>query len=307
MRQETISMKLAQPTAATCAGTPRFLAVLLSTGTALAGCTTEIAVIGRDLGATTSSSPASSSSSSTAGGDDPGILDPGAGGGSPQGTTGAGGDEHCEPKLAGVLRDFKAWNSDGGHPDFEWFSGDGLKGIVQAELGPDDKPVYAHEGGTEHTTGPEAFYQWYHDDPTVNVSFRYDVPLQVSERGLGSFLGNQFFPLDDRGWGNEGNIHNFGFTYELHMTFDYQPGGVFFFNGDDDLWVFINRRLAIDMGGLHVPTTALLDLDAHAEELGIEVGKEYPLDFFYAERRGGSAVFTIVTSFKFTNCKPILR
>ncbi|WP_437916557.1 fibro-slime domain-containing protein [Sorangium sp. So ce302] len=305
MRQETISMKRAEPTAATRAGTPRFLAVLLSTGTALAGCTTEIAVIGRDLGATTSSSPASSSS--TAGGDDPGILDPGAGGGSAQGSAGAGGDERCEPKLAGVVRDFKAFGSDGGHPDFENFAGDGLTGIVEPELGPDDRPVYAHEGGTEHTTGPEAFYQWYHDDPTVNIRIRYDVPLEVSERGLGHFTGKQFFPIDDQGWGNEGREHNFGFTYELHMTFEYEPGGVFFFNGDDDLWVFINRRLALDLGGLHVSTPGYIDLDAIAEELGIEVGKEYPLDFFHAERRGGGSSFSIFTSFNFTNCDPILK
>ncbi|WP_437577790.1 fibro-slime domain-containing protein [Sorangium sp. So ce887] len=300
-------MKLAQPTTAR-AGAPRFLAVLLSTGTALAGCTPEIAIIGRDIGATTTSPlPASSSSTSSAGGDDPGILDPGAGGGFPQGAAGAGGDEGCKPQLVGVVRDFKAFDSEGGHPDFEYFAGDVMRGLVEPDLGPDDKPVYAHEGGTDHTTGPEAFYQWYHDDPTVNVPIPYVVPLKASERGLGHFVGEQFFPIDDQGWGNEGREHNYGFTYELHMTFEYRPGDVFWFAGDDDLWVFINRRLAIDMGGLHSATLAAVDLDASAEELGIEVGKEYPLDFFHAERRGFGSMFSISTSLTFTNCDPILR
>ncbi|WP_437593534.1 fibro-slime domain-containing protein [Sorangium sp. So ce1000] len=235
------------------------------------------------------------------------MLNPGSGGGSPQGAAGAGGDEHCEPKLAGMLRDFKAYYSDGGHPDFESFAGDGLKGIVEPELGPDDKPVYAHEGGTEHTTGPEAFHQWYNDDPSVNTRIPYVVPLEVSERGLGHFFEDQFFPIDDQGWGNEGREHNYGFTYELHMLFEYEPGGVFWFSGDDDLWVFINRRLAIDLGGLHLAKTAQVDLDEIAEELGIEVGKEYALDLFYAERRGSGSSFSISTSFPFTNCEPILK
>ncbi|WP_437577154.1 fibro-slime domain-containing protein [Sorangium sp. So ce887] len=302
-------MKLAQPTAASRAGAPRFLAVLLSTGMVLAGCTPEIAIIGRDIGATTSSSPASSSSSSTstAGGDDPGILDPGASGGSPQGSAGAGGDDGCEPKLVGVVRDFKAFYSEGGHSDFEFFAGDGMPGIVEPELGADHKPVYAHEGATDHTSGPEAFYQWYHDDPAVNVSIPYVVPLKVSERGFGNFQGKEFFPIDNQGWGNEGQEHNFSFTYELHMTFEYRPGDVFWFVGDDDLWVFINRRLAIDLGGLRVATPAFVDLDESAEELGIEVGKEYPLDFFHAERRMYGSSFSISTSLTFTNCDPILR
>ncbi|WP_437614556.1 fibro-slime domain-containing protein [Sorangium sp. So ce834] len=299
-------MKPVHPTAAPRAGTPPFLAFFLSTGAALAGCTPEIATIGRGLGATTSSSPASSSSTSTAGGDDPG-MEPGAGGGSPQGTAGAGGDGRCDPHLVGVVRDFKAFYSEGGHPDFEYFAGEGMTGLVEPELGPDDKPVYAHEGGTDHTTGPEAFHQWYHDDPAVNLSIPYVVPLKVSERGFGHFYGEEFFPIDDQGWGNEGREHNYGFTYELHMTFEYRPGDVFWFVGDDDLWVFINRRLAIDMGGLHGATAAYVDLDASAEELGIEVGEEYPLDFFHAERHGAGSMFSISTSLTFTNCDPILK
>ncbi|WP_437600172.1 hypothetical protein [Sorangium sp. So ce590] len=73
-------------------------------------------------------------------------------------------------------------------------------------------------GGTDHTTGPEAFYPWYQDDPTVNVPIPYVVPLKASERGFGHFWGEEFFPIDDQGWGNEGREHDFGFTYELHMT-----------------------------------------------------------------------------------------
>ncbi|KYF53037.1 hypothetical protein BE08_37395 [Sorangium cellulosum] len=300
-------MKLALPTATSRTGAPRSLAVLLSTSMALAGCTLDIATIGRDISATTSSSSASSSSTFSAGGHGPGVFGPGAGGGFPQGTVGAGGDDRCEPQLVGVVRDFKAFDSEGGHPDFEYFAGDGMVGLVEPDLGPDDKPVYAHEGATDHTTGPEAFHQWYHDDPAVNVSIPYTIPLEVSEQGFGYFYREEFFPIDDQGWGNEGEDHNFSFTYELHMTFEYRLGDVFWFIGDDDLWVFINRRLAIDLGGLHAAKSAILDLDASAEELGLEVGKEYPLDFFHAERRGFGSTFSISTSLAFTNCDPILK
>jgi fibro-slime domain-containing protein len=86
------------------------------------------------------------------------------------------------------------------------------------------------------------------------------------------------------------------------MTFKYSPGDVFSFRGDDDLFVFIDKKLVIDLGGAHAPMEASVELDT----LGLEAGKEYPIDFFHAERAASQSNFHIETSLQFTNCKPII-
>jgi fibro-slime domain-containing protein len=115
-----------------------------------------------------------------------------------------------------------------------------------------------------------------------------------------------FFPIDGQGFGNEGQAHNFGFTFELHMEFAYKGGEVFTFSGDDDLWVFINDRLAIDLGGLHPEQPEVLDVDAAAASLGLVVGETYPLDLFHAERHTNESNFRIESTLSFTNCDPIV-
>jgi len=200
----------------------------------------------------------------------------------------------CDPVLKATIRDFRV-----SHPDFQTFSGDAAyKGIVESTLGPDNKPVYAHPGPTPQTTGPAEFAQWYNDVPNVNMAFEIEIPLTEVSPGQFTYENNSFFPIDDQGWGNEGNAHNFHFTTEIHTEFTYQGGEVFTFTGDDDLWLFINGKLAIDLGGLHPQLSDSVDLDANAGYLGIQLGGTYAMDIFHAERRTSQSNFRIDTSIK---------
>jgi fibro-slime domain-containing protein len=199
------------------------------------------------------------------------------------------------PKLAAVVRDF----SDE-HPDFELdVLGDFSEtGIVAPELGPDDKPVYAARPDSRTTSGRANFDQWYNDFPGVNARTLVDLEFERSPDTPGLFVYRdlEFFPIDGRLLGNEGRNHNYHFTLEARTTFRYIGGEIFRFSGDDDFWVFINRRLAIDLGGLHEALTATVDLDDAAAELGIKRGETYSLHFFFAERHTVESEFVIETS-----------
>jgi len=193
--------------------------------------------------------------------------------------------------LVAAVRDFRA-----DHPDMEAYLGS-LTGIVEDRIGADRKPVYAHPGMTAVTSGPAEFNEWYRDVDRVNLTFAVAIPLTEGPPGNFVFDDPDFFPLDGMGWPGEERLgHNFHFTTEIHATFRYRGGEVFTFRGDDDVFLFINDRLALDLGGVHGVESGTVDFDASAAALGITVGGTYSLDIFHAERHTRESNFRLETS-----------
>ncbi len=169
-------------------------------------------------------------------------------------------------------------------------------GIVLDVLGQDEKPIYAGAPLTPTTHGVAAFDQWYRDVPGVNLTRAYDFLLHRTSPSEVYYDDPSFFPLDGELFGNEGRPHNYHFTFEVATQFRYQGHDSFTFKGDDDLWVFINRRLAIDLGGVHASESRTVDLDQRAVELGITPGNTYSFHLFFAERHTTESTFHVETS-----------
>ncbi|WP_170319407.1 fibro-slime domain-containing protein [Polyangium spumosum] len=192
-----------------------------------------------------------------------------------------------------TIRDFSA-----SHPDMEEAAIGLDLGIVRTNLGGDGKPVYAGEPTTPTTSGAANFDSWYRDVPGVNASTSFSLELASSPAApnLYQFNAPDFFPIDGQLLGNEGNPHNFHFTLEMRVPFRYVGGESLTFRGDDDLWVFLNDRLAIDLGGVHATESRTILLDDEAETLGLTKGEVFPFALFFAERHTSGSNFYLETT-----------
>ena len=237
-------------------------------------------------------------------------------GGSNTGTGGnnggddAGEDEQCSGLMAHI-RDFSSLAAPNprSHPDFEKYNGTGTTGLVESTLGADGKPVFKTTGNPVQITSAASFNQWYNDTPGVNIDIPYVMPLteMPGQPGSYQFTSQAFFPIDNMGFaapptsepmllGDDKKLHNFSFTTEVNATFTYHGGEKFSFDGDDDLWIFVNGKLALDLGGLHPSLMGTIDFDAKATELGIVKGMSYRMDIFHAERHTTASHFTVRTT-----------
>ena len=221
--------------------------------------------------------------------------------------------DECDGNLPVVYRDFSQ-----AHPDFEMdFRGDGVRHqLIEPTLGPDGKPVFKSSVGCpakQNTamecenynvtqpviTSADSYSQWYRDTPGINIAFEKVLELTDTGRGLYKYSSAEFFPIgNDQGFGitPPGQGHNFLFTTEVHVTFEYVAQQKFTFRGDDDMWIFVNRRLAVDLGSMHDSKEGIIDFDAQAADLGIAVARAYPMDIFHAERHTSASNFSIETN-----------
>ena len=204
-------------------------------------------------------------------------------------------DAVCKNIIRVVVRDFVSEHGD--------FQDDWTTSAVEVQLGDDQKPV-AGEGNTSQIET-----EWYHNLSEVNMSFAVDLWLEpVGDTFV--FDSSNFFPIDGYGFDETcicgDYIHNFHFTTEMHAKFEYHGGEEFTFIGDDDVYVFINNQLVVDLGGVHIPETGSVILDEVADELSLKLGEVYPIDLFQAERQTCGSNFRIETTLDFSGCGVIL-
>lgn len=195
--------------------------------------------------------------------------------------------------LTGEIRDFYA-----SHPDMEGAVTGVVTGLVNSNLAADKNPDYTGAGGA--ITSTATFDQWYTDVSGVNSKTNFTFNLDntiTADPNVYTYSNSSFFPIDGLLFGNEGLSHNYHFTFEVHSQFTYQGGETFSFTGDDDLWVFIDNKLAIDLGGVHAAATGAVALDT----LSLTLGETYDFDLFFAERHTVASNFRIDTSIVLQN------
>lgn len=173
--------------------------------------------------------------------------------------------------------------------------------LYNADLGDarGDKDGGSPDGGFQSEF---TFDQLWKDNLAYNASAPLAITLQKQSNGLYVFDSNTdpqclslggFFPIDGQLFGNSVGTpaHNFHFTYVIKTTFVYQASGpqTLPFRSDDSLWVFINGKNVIDLGGVH----GALDQEVQLNRLGLVNGQTYTIDIFYAERHRPSSSLKI--------------